>query len=189
MKRVSLLFALILGATQIAYSQEDVCDGLSGRALGLCTAATVGMRCDSQEPAASQSACDRVVGNFRELTGTEPPWIDQYCPCFLYSTISFGDVSSAICDVFVADYQVGYALIATQTNNDQIKLVGFDSFGGPSGRSCSVTKYVAADGINYQQESDSQLTVAQYEDCKSIALLRAMNELNIVDCSLNPPQP
>ena len=60
---------------------EDVCDGLSGRAYGLCNAYCEAMDCESADPQASDEACDKVLGNLMALTGEEPPCAIDPTPC------------------------------------------------------------------------------------------------------------
>ena len=68
-------------------AEEDVCDGLSGAQYGLCNAYCEAMDCDSPEPNASDTACDRVLANFMDKAdGENPPCTDPCaglgeCPC------------------------------------------------------------------------------------------------------------
>jgi len=61
-------------------SQETVCDGQTGAAYGLCTAFCEAMDCDSDDPQASQTACDKVGAKFLTITGQAPPCVVT-CPC------------------------------------------------------------------------------------------------------------
>jgi hypothetical protein len=71
-------------------SAESVCDGLQGSAFGLCNSYCEALDCDSNNPEASQNACERVLANFDTATGgstmpclvepePEPGLYD--CPC------------------------------------------------------------------------------------------------------------
>jgi hypothetical protein len=59
-------------------SEENVCDGQTGAAFGLCNAYCEAMDCDSGSPEASDRACARVGEHFERLTGGPPPC---GCPC------------------------------------------------------------------------------------------------------------
>ena len=61
-------------------SEETVCDGQTGAAYGLCTAFCEAMDCDSDEPQASQTACDKVAGKFLQITGEAPPCLAPPLP-------------------------------------------------------------------------------------------------------------
>jgi len=45
-------------------SEEDICDAFSGAAFGLCNAYCEAMDCDSENPHASERACNKVLENF-----------------------------------------------------------------------------------------------------------------------------
>ena len=60
---------------------EPVCDGLTGDAHGLCTSYCEAMDCDGDQPKASDRACERVLLNFKTLTGSIPPCDTFACPC------------------------------------------------------------------------------------------------------------
>jgi hypothetical protein len=62
-------------------SEETVCDGQTGAAYGLCTAFCEAMDCDSDDPQASQTACDKVGEKFLTITGQAPPCVAHACPC------------------------------------------------------------------------------------------------------------
>ncbi len=61
-------------------SEETVCDGQTGAAYGLCTAFCEAMDCDSDDPQASQTACDKVAGKFLQITGEAPPCLTPPIP-------------------------------------------------------------------------------------------------------------
>lgn len=62
-------------------SLEEVCDGTSGAAHGLCIAYCEAMDCESSAPQASEQACTRVGDRFVQITGGLPPCL-QSCPCW-----------------------------------------------------------------------------------------------------------
>jgi len=82
--RFTLMFALLLlclgtGAALASTpdgqtpSEETVCDSETGAAYGLCNAYCEAMDCDSDDPQASENACNRVSEKFRQITGEDPP--------------------------------------------------------------------------------------------------------------------
>jgi len=90
-----IVFSLLFSVGINSYSQtpdgapavEDVCDGLEGVSYGLCNAYCEAMDCDSDNPQASDTACEKVLANFEKKTdGNMPPCIaatcdDCPCPC------------------------------------------------------------------------------------------------------------
>jgi hypothetical protein len=62
-------------------AQENVCVGFGGAARGLCNAYCEAMDCDSDEAAASQTACNKVAARFLNITGQMPPCELATCPC------------------------------------------------------------------------------------------------------------
>ena len=90
MKKPPLIFiALLLFSTlSIALTLdgetpagEDVCDGETGAAYGLCNDYCEAMDCDSKEPQASTEACSKVDSKFEKITGKPIPCVTR-CPCF-----------------------------------------------------------------------------------------------------------
>jgi hypothetical protein len=66
-------------------AEEDVCTqaGLSGRAWGLCNAYCEAMDCDSDDPRASDRACERVLESWeRQAAGQTIPCEPIECPCW-----------------------------------------------------------------------------------------------------------
>ena len=57
-------------------SEEVVCDGLKGAAFGLCNAYCEAMDCDSEDPNASEKACEKVLANYQKKTDVPIPCID-----------------------------------------------------------------------------------------------------------------
>ncbi len=57
---------------------ENICDGQTGSAFGLCNAYCEAMDCHLDEPQASATACSKVGTKFEQVTGTPPPC---ECPC------------------------------------------------------------------------------------------------------------
>jgi hypothetical protein len=89
---LTLAFALLLICTGAALadtpdgtppSGETVCDGEVGAAYGLCTAYCEAMDCESDDPSASETACNKVGTKFQNITGRavpcEVPAVT--CPC------------------------------------------------------------------------------------------------------------
>ncbi len=50
-------------------SAENICDGQEGSAVGLCNSYCEAMDCDSDNPQASQKACEKVLANFDKAAG------------------------------------------------------------------------------------------------------------------------
>lgn len=67
--------AVALGGTpdDVEPSREDVCDGLTGAAYGVCTAYCEAMDCDFEKPNASPTACRSTARKFAALTGGQKP--------------------------------------------------------------------------------------------------------------------
>ncbi len=65
-------------ADGVTPAEETVCDemGYKGRAWGLCNAYCEAMDCDSDEPRASDRACERVFRNWQRAVGG-----DEIPPC------------------------------------------------------------------------------------------------------------
>jgi hypothetical protein len=61
-------------------SEETVCDGESGAAYGLCNAYCEAMDCESADPHASATACNKVGSKFLSITGRAVP-CELTCPC------------------------------------------------------------------------------------------------------------
>jgi hypothetical protein len=79
---LTLAFALLLICTGTALastpdgtppSGETVCDGEVGAAYGLCTAYCEAMDCESDDPHASETACNKVGTKFLNITGRDVP--------------------------------------------------------------------------------------------------------------------
>ena len=106
-------------------SEETVCDGESGAAYGLCNAYCEAMDCESEEPAASATACGKVRTKFENITGRDVPCEQSSCPCAsipFYNTVLAeanycyeAPGSYIVLSVFAADeefnppYDVAYA--------------------------------------------------------------------------------
>lgn len=89
---LTLAFALLLTCTGAALastpdgtppSGETVCDGEVGAAYGLCTAYCEAMDCESDDPHASETACNKVGSKFQNITGRAVPCEVPLvaCPC------------------------------------------------------------------------------------------------------------
>lgn len=85
MRKTVLLFACAILCSSFAGAQptESACDGEQGAAYGLCNAFCEAMECDSDDPQASETACNKVKGKFQQITGHEPPCLTPAvtCPC------------------------------------------------------------------------------------------------------------
>ena len=73
-------------------AEEDVCDGESGAAYGLCNAYCEAMDCHLDEPNASAKACEKVGSKFEQITGRRPP-CDLFCPCFTAEELQQGTIA------------------------------------------------------------------------------------------------
>ena len=71
---------------------ETICDGCTGAAYGLCVAYCEAMDCDSDNPQASESACQRVYDNYLKITGSPPPCVFTEMIVFVTSTVYDGDL-------------------------------------------------------------------------------------------------
>jgi hypothetical protein len=76
---VGLLF---LGSP--AYAQSSLCDGLTGPAKGLCSAAEE-LGCEGGT--GDHPACEHIASTYQRVVGGELPWAP--CPCFSASQLSF----------------------------------------------------------------------------------------------------
>jgi hypothetical protein len=88
--RLVLFLALLTLCTGAALAQtpdgetpaeETVCDSQTGAAYGLCNAYCEAMDCDSEDPAASETACTKVRTKFQNITGNDMPCEAVSCPC------------------------------------------------------------------------------------------------------------
>ena len=71
------LLLLIVAPVLIATAGEDArCEGLSGAAFGLCTAA-VNVGCDNEET--RKTGCTKIEEKFEQITGEAPPWTVPSC--------------------------------------------------------------------------------------------------------------
>ena len=111
--RLTLLFALLLvclgtGAVLasppdgLTPSEETVCDTETGAAYGLCNAYCEAMDCDSDNPSASATACNKVRTKFQNVTGRNLP-CEVTCPCNdpavdpLFASVVAGEVPLNAC--------------------------------------------------------------------------------------------
>lgn len=85
MRKTLILFACTILCSSFAGAQttDSVCDGEQGAAYGLCNAFCDAMDCDSDDPQASETACNKVKSKFQQVTGNEPPCLTPAvtCPC------------------------------------------------------------------------------------------------------------
>jgi hypothetical protein len=83
MKKVSVIIGLVLAFMLIftvppiqakdAPAKNPLCDGLTGKAKGICTAA-VAAGCDKEENQ-SIKACEKLAELYKNETDEQPPWI------------------------------------------------------------------------------------------------------------------
>lgn len=77
---VTSLFGLLVFVSvpiMVATAGHDaMCEGLSGAAFGLCTAA-VNVGCDNEET--RKNGCAKIEEKFEQITGDTPPWTVPYC--------------------------------------------------------------------------------------------------------------
>ena len=79
-------------------AEENVCDGLSGAAFGLCNAYCEAMDCDSVAPNANETACLKVLGNFAKHSDEPIPCARVVCPC--WDAADVDSLFAACVDVF-----------------------------------------------------------------------------------------
>ena len=77
MSRIIAGVAVAASLLCVPLARADTCDGLTGQALGLCTA---GVAVGCEEGTGNAQACSRLENAFRDATGEEPPWLAS-CPC------------------------------------------------------------------------------------------------------------
>lgn len=97
MRRTLILFACAILCSSFAGAQstESVCDGEQGAAYGLCNAFCDAMDCDTDDPQASETACNKVKSKYQQITGNEPPCLPQ-CVCYEELPDFFAVVNSTI---------------------------------------------------------------------------------------------
>lgn len=83
MRKTLIVFAFVLLCSSFAGAQstESVCDGEQGAAYGLCNAFCEAMECDSDDPQASETACNKVQSKFEQVTGHQPPCLQPALSC------------------------------------------------------------------------------------------------------------
>lgn len=86
-----ILIALHLPVVSQA-AESTICDGSAGAAYGLCTAYCEAMDCDSDNPQASETACQRVYDNYAKITGGIPPCVLTEMIVFVTSTSYDGNL-------------------------------------------------------------------------------------------------
>ena len=76
---LTLIMALspVLVANVSAQTEDSSCAGESGAAFGLCNAYCDAMECDSADPHASDTACEKVAEKFTQLTGRDLPCVED----------------------------------------------------------------------------------------------------------------
>lgn len=86
-----ILIILPLSSSSQA-ADSTICDGTSGAAYGLCVAYCEAMDCDSDNPQASETACERVYSNYQKITGSAPPCAVNEMIVFVTSTVYDGNL-------------------------------------------------------------------------------------------------
>lgn len=72
------LLSVFFGTSTVHAAKPDtaVCDGLSGNAFGICTAA-VSSGCATDDRSAGSRHCNRLAANFTNKTaGDDPVWLE-----------------------------------------------------------------------------------------------------------------
>ncbi len=74
------------GPDGVTPAEEYVCDGLAGKAYGICNAYCEAKDCDNPNHKASDNACEELYQKYQVLTGGSPPCYIPVtaaaCPCF-----------------------------------------------------------------------------------------------------------
>ena len=68
-----MAFGMLAVSIPVMAQDADTCEGQVGSAFGLCNAYCEAMDCDSDDPQASDIACDKVMDRFEQATGSLPP--------------------------------------------------------------------------------------------------------------------
>ena len=163
--RLFLCLALVLICSGAALAQtpdgetpadETVCDSETGAAYGLCNAYCEAMDCESDEPAASETACTKVRSKFQNITGRDLPCeaVAATCPC--------ADLPgwNVVFDGVVSECADGGSSFVMVSGNGSITAAVDPSL--PSGGICTVSPPVPPTVLN--------ITPAQAEAC--VTLLR-----------------
>lgn len=107
--RLSLIFALLLlclGTGAVLAQTPDSCGNETGAAYGLCNAYCDAMDCDSDNPSASATACEKVRTRFQNVAGRDLPCEVPDCPCndpsvsFYFSEFAAGNFPITQCRRF-----------------------------------------------------------------------------------------
>jgi hypothetical protein len=70
------LIVIGVGAGAAGPNGDPRCEGLSGAAYGMCSAA-IALGCD--DPETVGPGCEQVENNFTNITGETPPWTEVVC--------------------------------------------------------------------------------------------------------------
>lgn len=154
-----------LAAAQTADGQtpaeEDVCDGESGAAYGLCNAYCEAMDCHLDEPSASATACQKVGSRFEQITGRRPP-CDLSCPCYTAADLQQGTI--AVC----GDNFPGFNNLAGVIYTDGRRGCSgiFCGSGDPTVRSCAFQPITGGIIIELlDEEEDAACRALILENC------------------------
>lgn len=112
-----ILSLLFFNATT---ANAGLCDGFTGKALGLCMAYTAGMKCNTDEPSGNDAACARIEQKLVETTGEPLPWT---CPAFTSESIVFSYQSNAVSINDVGF--VNYIPDAPNTKGDDYSMISY----------------------------------------------------------------
>ncbi len=82
---IALVSSLLIPISTSAQppSDESVCGGLSGASWGLCNAYCEVLRCESENPTASSTACSRILSEYETHTDQVIPCARVECPCWI----------------------------------------------------------------------------------------------------------
>lgn len=79
MKKSIMYVAVSFFVFYLNSAVADSCDGLSGKAFGICNGATTpGNACDVDP---NTNSCERLAARFEQLTGQTPPWLAPMIQC------------------------------------------------------------------------------------------------------------
>ena len=136
-------------------AEEIVCDGLSGPSFGLCNAYCEAMDCDSDFPAASQSACDKVAGNFAKHSDGAPlPCEKVECPCVRYGFWDGLETRTNFCREQYGGVNPGTAQFRCNINTNTVPR-------------CSASNGAGGQAPNYLLSFNSSTTSTYLDFCSS----------------------
>jgi hypothetical protein len=145
---------------------EDVCDGETGAAFGLCTAYCEAMDCDSDDPSASPKACSKVARNFERITGRVLPCEAVACPCFTAQDLQDGGEILACGENFPPPLS---NLAGIFYADNLAACSGFNCAGAdPTIRACALnTASAFTEALDISLEEDSACRALVLQNCPS----------------------